>query len=294
MTPEERSSAFAEHRPALLGVAYRVLGRWTDAEDVVQDAWLRWSEVDVIEVAAPRAYLIRVVTRLAIDRLRREAARRESYVGPWLPEPVLGELLIAPDSTAEIEQADTVSIALLTVLESLSPAERAVFVLREAFGIPHAEIARILDRTEPAVRQLARRARNHVRERRPRYRTDPTAHAELTRRFLGACRNGDLAALLAMFAPDVEFVGDGGGIGPAPIRVVCGAAQVAQILLGIAATTADGVSARIELINGTPGILGVTPSGIVGVVVLDVVDGLIRAVHAVSNPQKLTAVGTGG
>jgi RNA polymerase sigma-70 factor (ECF subfamily) len=290
MTPGERVSVFAEHRPALLGVAYRMLGRWTDAEDVVQDAWLRWSEVDVVEVAAPRAYLMRVVTRLAIDRLRREAARRECYVGPWLPEPVLGELLICSDSVDDVERADTVSIALLTVLESLSPAERAVFVLREAFGIPHAEIAKILDRTEPAVRQLARRARTHVRERRPRYRTDPTAHADLTRRFLDACRNGDLAALLAMFAPEVEFVGDGGGIGPAPIRVVRGAAQVAQALLGIAATTADGVGARIEVINGTPGIIGVSPSGIVGVMVLDVVDGLIHAVHAVSNPEKLGAL----
>jgi RNA polymerase sigma-70 factor, ECF subfamily len=289
VSPEGPVEIFQAHRATLLGVAYRVLGRWTDAEDVVQEAWLRWSRVDPGEVLAPRAYLIRVAGRLALDRLRHEAARRESYVGAWLPEPVSGDLL--SDIEAQVEVSDTISIALLTVLETLSPAERAVFVLHEAFGIPFAEIAEILDRAEPAVRQLGHRARTHVRERRPRYPTDRAAHAELTRRFLDACRAGDLDGLLSMLAPDVEFVGDGGGIGPAPIRAVRGAAQVAQVLLGIAAGAGREVFARIVSVNAGPAIVASTPDGVIGVVVLDVIDGLIRAVHAVSNPEKLSHVG---
>jgi RNA polymerase sigma-70 factor (ECF subfamily) len=283
-------TVFAEHRPMLLGIAYRVLGRWTDAEDVVQDAWLRWSQAADGGIEAPRAYLVQVVTRLAIDRLRRETARRESYVGPWLPEPVPDPLLAGPDLAERVELADTVSIALLTVLESLSPAERAVFVLHEAFAVPYAEIAEALDRSEPAVRQMGHRAREHVRARRPRFRPGPGERAELTRRFLTACQDGDLGGLMELFTADVEFIGDGGGIGPAPLRAIVGADRVAAALLAIAAGNAAGFHARVQAYNGGPAIVGVTPTGVVGVVALDFADGRISAVHAISNPEKLGRV----
>jgi RNA polymerase sigma factor (sigma-70 family) len=195
-----------EHRGLLVGVAYRILGRVTDAEDVVQEAWLRWTGVDPSEVADPRTFLVRVTTRLAIDRLRRSKARRESYVGPWLPEPMLTDRDVAED----VALAESVSMAMLVVLETLSPLERAVFVLREAFGMPHAEIAGILDRSEAAVRQLARRARDHVRESGPRFETDQETRRRVTERFLEAAIGGDMEALMDILAPGVTLVADGG------------------------------------------------------------------------------------
>src|SRR5215213_7768418 len=179
---------FDEHRDFLVSVAYRILGSVTDAEDIVQEAWLRWSGVDHSQVKDPRAFLIRVTTRLAIDRLRRVKARRESYVGPWLPEPVL----TGNDVAEDVALSESVSMAMLIVLETLSPLERAVFVLREAFGMPYAEIAEILGRKEEAVRQLARRAREHVRARSPRFKTDHDTRQQVTERFLEATTGRDL------------------------------------------------------------------------------------------------------
>ncbi|MFE2566296.1 sigma-70 family RNA polymerase sigma factor, partial [Streptomyces mirabilis] len=174
MTIDTATEVFEEHRPVLMGVAYRMLGRVADAEDVVQEAWLRWSGADRTEVREPRAYLVRIATRLAVDRLRQVRSRNEAYVGPWLPEPYVTDFGdTAPDTAERAVLADSVSLAVLVVLESLSPLERAVFVLREAFGYPYADIAAVLDRGEPAVRQLAGRARKHVEERRPRYEVDP-------------------------------------------------------------------------------------------------------------------------
>lgn len=187
MTTDTETDVFEEHRPVLLGVAYRMLGRVADAEDVVQEAWLRWSGAERSEVREPRAYLVRITTRLAIDRLRQVKARGETYVGPWLPEPYVTAFGDAvPDTAERAVLADSVSLAVLVVLESLSPLERAVFVLREAFGYPYAEIAAMLDRGEAAVRQLAGRARKHVDERRPRYEVDPAQRRDLTERFLAA------------------------------------------------------------------------------------------------------------
>ena len=203
---------FDEHRGLLVSVAYRVLGSITDAEDAVQEAWLRWSNVDHSRVADPRAFLVRVTTRLAIDRLRRAKARRESYVGPWLPEPVLtGRDPSGRDPAEDAAMAESVSMAMLVVLETLSPLERAVFVLREAFGMPHSEIADVLGRREEAVRQLARRAREHVRERRTRFDADRGEQRRVTERFLEAATGGDLEGLMAVLSPGVELVADGGG-----------------------------------------------------------------------------------
>src|SRR5215216_6013675 len=212
-----------------MAVAYRILGRVTDAEDAVQDAWLRWVNTRPSEVLDPKAFLVRVTTRLAIDRLRRVKARRESYVGPWLPEPVV----TAPDVAEDVALAESVSMAMLIVLETLSPLERAVFVLREAFGMPYAEIAKILGRKEEAVRQLARRARDHVQERRPRFEADKTAQRRVTERFLEATSTGNLEALMVVLAPGVTLVADGGGRALAPRRPVRGAEKVARFLLAV-------------------------------------------------------------
>ena len=197
------AEVFAENRELLVGVAYRMLGSATDAEDVVQDAWLRWAAVDHATVDAPRAYLITITTRLAIDRLRRAKARRENYVGAWLPEPVSTE----PDAAEHTELAGSIELALLVVLETLSPLERAVFVLREAFDLPYAEIGRIIGREEAAARQLARRAREHVQQRRPRFDVDRTERREITERFLAAAGSGDLSGLTDLFAEDIRLVG---------------------------------------------------------------------------------------
>src|SRR2546423_1399322 len=221
---------FAENRGLLVGVAYRVLGSMTDAEDVVQDAWLRWSTVDRSTVNDPRAYLVTITTRLAIARLRRAKAEREPYVGSWLPEPIS----TTPDVAEHAELADSVELALLVVLETLSPLERAVFVLREAFELPFSEIAEIIGRTEPAVRQLAKRAREHVQERRPRFDVDRAARREVTERFMAAATTGDLTVLSDLFAEDVRLVADSGGKARAPLRVIEGADKVSRFLAGIA------------------------------------------------------------
>src|SRR4051794_1363617 len=227
MAQESRAARiFSEQRGRLTGVAYRVLGRINDVEDVVQDTWLRWSGVPVEEVEDPEAYLVRVATRLAIDRLRSAQSRREYYVGPWLPEPIL----TGPDVADSVALADSVSTAMLLVLEALSPLERAVFVLREAFGYSYAEIAGFVGRSEPSVRQTARRARDHVEEHRVKYDTDPSTRAAVTERFLEACAGGDLAKLMEVLAPDVTLVSDGGGLAPAPRKAIDGWELVARAL----------------------------------------------------------------
>lgn len=280
---DEQARVFTTHRSTLVGVAYRILGSVSDAEDVVQEAWLRWADRPMAEIVNPRAFLIRVTSRLALDRLRRLKARRESYVGPWLPEPVATE----PDAAQEVERAEQVSMALLVVLETLSPLERAVFVLREAFALPYGEIATALDRSEAAVRQLARRARAHVDERRPRYDTDVAARRTITERFLTACRTADLAALMELLAADVMLVGDTGGQARGPKRPVAGAVKVAKVL-----TSGSYPDTAFELteLNDGPGILVSSAGQLIAAVVLDVRDGLIWRINAVSNPDKLTGV----
>ncbi|MFD8418367.1 RNA polymerase sigma-70 factor [Streptomyces sp. NPDC059668] len=292
MTTDTATEVFEEHRSVLMGVAYRMLGRVADAEDVVQEAWLRWSGADRSEVREPRGYLVRVTTRLAIDRLRQVRSRNEAYVGPWLPEPYVTDFGDTVGDTAErAVLADSVSLAVLVVLESLSPLERAVFVLREAFGFPYAEIAAVLERGEPAVRQLAARARRHVDEKRPRYEVDPAERRDLTERFLAAAVEGDLEGLMSLLAPDVRLVGDSGGLSKAPLRVIETADKVGRFLLGVAGKGALGLSFRFLELNGGAAVLVLSGDKPDSVLQLDVVDGRIRCVYIVRNPEKLVSLG---
>ncbi|MFF2513165.1 RNA polymerase sigma-70 factor [Streptomyces sp. NPDC058086] len=292
MTIDTATEAFEEHRPVLMGVAYRMLGRVADAEDVVQEAWLRWSGADRTEVREPRAYLVRIVTRLAVDRLRQVRSRNEAYVGPWLPEPYATDFGdTAPDTAERAVLADSVSLAVLVVLESLSPLERAVFVLREAFGYPYADIAAVLDRGEPAVRQLAGRARKHVEERRPRYEVDPAERRDLTERFLAAAGGGDLEGLMSLLAPDVRLIGDSGGLSKAPLRVIETADKVGRFLYAVAQQGIPDPSYRLLELNGGAALLVLSGDKPDSAVQLDVVDGRIRCVYIVRNPEKLVSLG---
>ncbi|MFI6437648.1 RNA polymerase sigma-70 factor [Streptomyces sp. NPDC050759] len=291
MATDTETDVFEEHRPVLMGVAYRMLGRVADAEDVVQEAWLRWSAADRSEVREPRAYLVRVTTRLAIDRLRQVKARGETYVGPWLPEPYVTDFGdTVPDTAEQAVLADSVSLAVLVVMESLSPLERAVFVLREAFGYPYADIAAMLDRGEPAVRQLAGRARRHVEERRPRYEVDPALRRDLTERFLAAAGGGDLEGLMSLLAPDVRLVGDSGGKAKAPLRVLESADHVGRFLVGVAEKGVPDITWRFLELNGGPAVLVLSGGKPDSVFQLDILDGRIQSVYVIRNPDKLRAL----
>ena len=291
VTTDTGTDVFEEHRPVLMGVAYRMLGRVADAEDVVQEAWLRWSGADRGDVREPRAYLVRVTTRLAIDRLRQVKARNEAYVGPWLPEPYLTDFGDGvPDTAERAVLADSVSLAVLVVLESLSPLERAVFVLREAFGYPYADIAAMLDRGEAAVRQLAGRARKHVDERRPRYEVDPARRRELTEQFLAAAGGGDLEGLMALLAPDVRLVGDSGGKSRAPLRVLESADKVGRFLVGAAGKGVPDVSFRFMELNGGIAVVVLSAGKPDSVFQVDVFEGRIQSVYITRNPDKLVSL----
>jgi RNA polymerase sigma factor (sigma-70 family) len=291
-----QTEVFAEHRRLLTGVAYRVLGSVDDAEDVVQEAWLRWSKVDSAQVADPRAFLITTVTRLAIDRLRQARVHREVYPGTWLPEPVSGEL----DAAQRAELADSVDLALLVVLETLSPLERAVFVLHEAFELPFAEIGEIIGRAEPATRQLAKRAREHVQTRRPRFDVDRAARREMTERFLAASVQGDLDSLTRLLASEVTLVADGGGKSRAPLRTIEGADKVARWILGVttphrtqAFLESVGIDPSAELgleiteVNASPALVAYADGRPINVIFLALEDGLIKEIYLVANPDKL-------
>jgi RNA polymerase sigma-70 factor, ECF subfamily len=296
----DSARVFDEHRALLNSVAYRILGSVTDAEDTVQEAWLRWSGVNPSDVIDSRAFLVRVTTRLAIDRLRRAKARRESYVGPWLPEPILTGRDVAED----VALAESVSLAMLVVLETLSPLERAVFVLREAFGMPYAEIADVLGRKDDAVRQLGRRARDHVQQRRSRFDADQSEQRRVTERFLQATSTGNLDALMAVLSPGVTLVADGGGRVLAPRRPVLGAEKVARFLLAVAteermarflrSVGSEPIVADLRVsmapVTGGPGILVVSGDKPISTLVLDVSDGVVRTIYLVANPQKLDGV----
>lgn len=282
--------AFEEHRKVLFGIAYRMLGSVADAEDVVQDAWLKWSAVDQATVGQPRAYLARTVTNLALNRLRSAAAQRESYVGPWLPEP-----LVVAEENAErdAERSEAVSLAMLVVLETLSPLERAVFVLKEVFGFSYAEIGDLLDRGESAVRQVGSRARSHVHARRPRYDAPAQTRRRVTDEFLAACLGGDLNQMMALLAPDVTAWTDGGGKIRAALRPLVGASNVARWLLGVLANRPlPDVDVRHVLVNGQPGLL-ITSAGVPdNVIAADLdADGRICAIRLIRNPDKLRHLG---
>ena len=276
--------AFALHRSLLFTVAYEMLGSASDAEDVVQEAWLRWTDVDHAVVRDPRAYLVRIVTRQALNRLRSLARRREEYVGEWLPEP----LMTSPDVAADVELAESLSIAMLTVLETLGPAERAVFVLREVFETPYDEIAEAVGKSAAAVRQIAHRARDHVASRRPRIPVSPTEQQEAVDRFLAAVRVGDLQGLLDVLAPDVVIVADGGGLVAAARRPIEGAQRVAAFLMG-AARIAD-FEAKAVWLNGSPAARIEIGGQLDTAVSLSVENGRITRIYAIRNPHKLAGL----
>ena len=276
--------AFARHRSLLFTVAYEMLGSAADAEDVVQETWLRWAKVDHAAVRDSRAYLVRVVTRQALNRLRAMARPREEYVGEWLPEP----LLTSPDVGDDVELAESVSMAMLTVLETLGPAERAVFVLREVFETPYEEIAEAVGKSPAAVRQIAHRARDHVAARRPRMPVSTTEQQQAVDRFLAAVRLGDLQGLLDVLAPDVVVVADGGGLVAAARRPIEGAERVAAFLAGVARLT--DFEAKAIWLNGSPGAVIAIGGEVDTAVSLGVENGRITRIYAVRNPQKLAGL----
>jgi RNA polymerase sigma-70 factor (ECF subfamily) len=286
--PTPGGDVFEEHRTLLFAVAYRMLGSVAAAEDTLQEAWLRWSRVDRSTVTEPRAYLVTLTTRAAVDRLRREKVAREVYVGTWLPEP----LLTAPDVAEDAALADSVSMAMLVVLETLSPLERSVFVLREAFGFDHVEIARVLDRSEESVRQLAHRARRHVQARRPRFESDRQVRRQATERFREAAVGGDLNALMEVLAPDVALWSDGGGKVRAPRRPIEGAEKVARFFAAVAEDVPPGSETRLVEVNGGPAVLVHVGGVPIAVATIDVDhDGHgISAIHLIANPDKLAAL----
>jgi RNA polymerase sigma-70 factor (TIGR02957 family) len=277
---------FVEHRSLLFTVAYELLGSAADAEDVVQETWLRWAGVDQSQVQQPRAYLVRIATRLALNRLRTLARRRENYVGEWLPEP----LLTTPDVAEDVELAESVSIAMLTVLETLTPTERAVFVLREVFDLPYDEIGAALDKTPAAVRQVAHRAREHVAARRPRMAVDATEQRQVVERFLAALTSGDVQQLMDVLAPDVVVVADGGGLVTAARHPVEGADKVSRFLSQFR-RLAPGAVVDTVWLNGSLGVRIVLDGALDTVVSFVVRDGAITRMYAVRNPHKLAGLG---
>jgi len=295
MTPADSAAqVFEGYRDLLFAVAYRMLAVVADAEDAVQDTWIRWSAAPRDGVAEPKAYLVRVVTNVALDRLRSARARREAYVGPWLPEP----LLTGPDIAERTELAESVSVAMLVVLESLSPEERAVFVLREVFGFRHAEIAASLGRSEAAVRQLAHRAREHVQARRPRFDVASSQQREVTDRFLAAAMGGDLDGLMAVLAPDVVMVSDGGGKAQAARHPILGAVKVARFMLGISGRPYQGldvgdIAVEGAAINASAGLLFCAHGRVIAAATVAVDGDRITAIQLVANPDKLRAISAG-
>lgn len=285
---------FEAHRRALLGAAYRVLGTVADSEDAVQEAWLRWLDVELASVHEPRSYLLRVVTRVALNIVRSRDRRREEYIGPWLPEPVSTDASAEPGRAAEI--ADEVSLALLVVLESLSPLERAAFVLREVFALPYPEVAEALERSEASVRQLVSRARAHVRARAPRHPVDESAHRALTAAFLDAAQGAvPLEEMVAVLSPEVVLTTDGGGVRRAARRPIHGTSNVLAFIAGIMAKPeVMQLSWRMAELNGRPALIGHEGPRIDCAVWIEAdgegADAVVTRIDMLRNPQKLGAI----
>jgi RNA polymerase sigma-70 factor (ECF subfamily) len=288
------STSFEPHRRRLLGLAYRMLGSMTEAEDAVQEAYLRWHDADRARVDDPKAFLMTTTTRICLDVLKSARVQREEYVGPWLPDPVIDTAALAPD--AQTELAEDLSVALLLALERLSPLERAAFLLHDVFDYSFAQVADALSRNEAACRQLATRARTHVRELRPAGAIPPRAasreadpkHAELVSAFIRASRSGDIDALMRMLASDAKVVTDGGGKVAAALNVIEGADRVAAFLSGaVRKGWTDDLSVRFDTLNDLPGVLVSGPGGLVQTTAFEIEDGVIKAIYVVRNPDKL-------
>ncbi|HZO26922.1 MAG TPA: RNA polymerase sigma-70 factor [Chloroflexota bacterium] len=280
-------AVFAEERPKLFGVAYRMLGSVADAEDVIQETFLRWQEVmDAgTAVESPSAYLTTMVSRRCLDELRSARRRREEYVGEWLPEPLLEDDRLDPAATTEL--ADSLSTAFLVVLEALSPGERAAFLLHDVFGYEYAELARILGRGEPACRQLVARARRRVAERRPRFDVSPEVHARLLNEFMYAATAGDVDGLVSLLAQDAVLTADGGGVVTAARNPIAGADRIARWSIGVLEKTQWNVSFEVATVNGLPGAVMRVDGTIYGVMSIEVRDGKIQNVYIQVNPAKL-------
>jgi RNA polymerase sigma-70 factor (TIGR02957 family) len=293
VTSDEQT--FSEYRKLLFAIAYRLLGSAADAEDVVQDAWFKWSGADRSRVSDPKAYLARIVSNLAVERLRSMRRQRETYVGPWLPEPILTQA----DAAEDVATAESVSLAMLVVLETLSPLERAVFVLKEVFDFSYPEIAEAVDRSEPAVRQAAHRARNHIQARRPRFETDRAKKRAVTERFFAASTGGDINELMDLLALEVTLWTDGGGKVRQAMRPIIGAPNVARWLAGTVQRPYEGVeiadmTAEVVDINGGPGIVIRGAGRIIATLTVDLdANGKIETIHNVANPDKLHAIADG-
>jgi RNA polymerase sigma-70 factor (ECF subfamily) len=277
---------FVAYRNLLFTVAYEMLGSAADAEDVLQETWLRWVKVDLGQVHDQRAYLVRITTRQSLNRLRTMGRRKESYVGPWLPEP----LLTTPDVAEDVELAESVSMALMLVLETLSPTERAVFVLREVFDVSYDEIAAAVGKNPAAVRQIAHRARQHVDARRPRKMVTPRETRAVLESFQRALETRDLQGLLDVLAPEVVLMSDGGGIKQAALRPVIGAGKLVRYILGGIGKTSGAVTSEHTVVNGNPGLVLRLDGEIDGVMSIRVEGARITSVYYVRNPEKLTRV----
>ncbi|WP_329381101.1 RNA polymerase sigma-70 factor [Streptomyces sp. NBC_01351] len=281
---DRATETFVAHRNLLFTVAYEMLGSAADAEDVLQETWLRWVEVDPEQVRDRRAYLVRITTRQALNRLRTMSRRKESYVGPWLPEP----LLTAPDVAQDVELAESVSMAVMLVLETLSPTERAVFVLREVFDVGYEEIAAAVEKTPAAVRQIAHRARKHVDARRPREVVSQSETRAVLEKFRLALNGGDLQKLLDVLAPEVVLVGDGGGVKHAALRPVLGSDKVARLMAGGLGKNTIPLTIGHTVVNGAPALVVHLDGELDGIMAARVEDGRITGLYYVRNPEKLS------
>ncbi|QLL06571.1 RNA polymerase sigma-70 factor [Mycobacterium vicinigordonae] len=279
-------------RPLLFTIAYEILGSATEADDVLQDSYLRWAEVDLGGVRDTKSYLARLVTRQALNSLRAQVRRREEYVGPWLPEPLL---LDDHDASADVVLAESVSMAMLVLLETLSPDERAVFVLREVFGFDYGEIADAVGKPASTVRQVAHRARAHVQARRKRFDSadpgDPDRHARITRQFLSTAASGDVEALLEMLAPDAAWVADGGGKVTASRKPIVGARKVAGAVVGLLRKARGELQVEAVTCNSAPAVVLYLDGQLQGVITVEIVDDKITNFYAMRNPEKLVALG---
>lgn len=284
--PDAATVTFVSHRDLLFTVAYEMLGSAADAEDVLQETWLRWANVEMREVQEPRAFMIRIVTRLALNRIRSVKRRREDYVGPWLPEP----LATAPDASEAAELAEQVSMALLVVLETLAPLERAVFVLRDAFGVPYEQIAASVEKSPDAVRQIAHRARRRVAAGRPRRAASPAELKALLQQFKQALEARSIEQLLDVLSPDVVLLSDGGGVAPAALAPIVGAPRLAKLFTGGLTRLQEAWSCEFATINGEPALLMRLNGRLDGVMAAKADSGRIAGLYYVRNPAKLGRV----
>ncbi len=288
MTGDEHADRFTSLRPLLFTIAYEILGTATESDDVLQESYLRWAEVDLTTVRDTKAYLAQLVTRQSLNALRAQSRRREEYVGPWLPEPLLVE---QKDAAADVVLAESVSMAMMVVLETLSPDERAVFVLREVFGFDYDEIASAVGKSAAAVRQMAHRSREHVRARRKRYEpVDPALSMELTAQFFAAAATGDMAGLVSMLSPDVVWTADSDGKASAARRPVAGATKVAKLVIGLIKLGGPEGRAEPAIYNGAPALVLYLGDNLEGVVTVEIIDGKITNFYAMRNPEKLATV----